>query len=128
MKFIEIIQQIKSALGDFGGVKWSFGEPQVLGESTIITVAKVSMGLGGGGGSSASSPTKDPAEGTETESKGSNEGGGGGGGIKTEPVGIYLIREDKVKFYPVISFKEIAAIFGILSVLLFRLIRMRYKK
>ena len=72
MKFIEILNQIKETLGTFGGVRLSFGEPMKLGESSIIPVAKVSMGLGGGVGSSPVVPKKNE---TESEKPCTNEGG-----------------------------------------------------
>ncbi|MDZ4122361.1 MAG: spore germination protein GerW family protein, partial [Candidatus Cloacimonadaceae bacterium] len=129
-----------------GGVEWSFGKPYTIGETTIITVAKTSFAIGGGGGSSPimtrkSKKSKSPETGqaipependTVTPEPDSvplvNEGGGGGGGLKTEPIGLFIVKGDKVRFYPVIGLKEFAAIFGLVSLLLFRLIRKVKKK
>ncbi len=135
MKFIEILSRIKSVLSTFGGVEMSFGKPINIGDTTIIPVAKTSMGLGGGGGSSPVSHQKKDKQDTKpsdideplTETPMTNEGGGGGGGIKTEPIGIYLIKGDKVKFYPVIGVKEIAAVFAILSIFLLRVFKKKRK-
>lgn len=137
MKFTEILSQIKGVLNTFSGVEWAFGKPLTLGDSTIIPVAKTSMGLGGGGGSTPNSKNpKTTKSGSKAESPDPNldpshpqpsEGGGGGGGVKTEPVGIYLIKGDKVKFYPVISLKEMIAAFGIFSLLIYRLLKLRKK-
>lgn len=146
MKFIEILNQIKSVLSSFSGVEWAFGKPMIIGENTIIPVAKTSMGMGGGGGSAPHSEPKrkktehDKKEDASTATSSgdataspqaeslNSEGGGGGGGIKTEPVGIFLIRGDKAKFYPVVGVKELIAAFGIFALLLYRLIRLKRKK
>ena len=57
-----------------------------------------------------------------------NVGGGGGGGIKTDPIGIYAIHGDKVKFYPVISIKEIATLAGLILLFSYRFARLRWRK
>ena len=146
MKLLDILAQVKSVLSNFGGVEWSFGKPYSIGETTIITVAKTSFALGGGGGSSpvitkkgdkakspkaeasAETPEGDAPTPESTTPHLVNEGGGGGGGLKTEPIGIFVVKGDKAKFYPVIGLKEFAAIFGLVSVLLFRLFKRRKKR
>lgn len=138
MKFTDILSQIKNLLSTFSGVEWSFGKPLTIGDCTIIPVAKTSMALGGGGGSAPVSVSKKakkddkeaetPEPAPEATPASAGEGGGGGGGVKTEPVGIYLIKGDKVRFYPVISLKELIAAFGIFSLLIYRIMRLRRKK
>ncbi|MDP2172860.1 MAG: spore germination protein GerW family protein [Candidatus Cloacimonadaceae bacterium] len=130
MKFIEILAQIKAVLNNFAGVGMSFGKPMQVNDITIIPVAKVSFGLGGGGGSTPvkDSPKKIDADSPEADdSSGMNEGGGGGGGITTSPVGIYTIKGDKVKFYPVVGLKEVGIFIGVFFMLFFRMMKLSAK-
>ncbi len=139
MKFTEILAQIRSIFTSSTGVEMAFGKPMQVNDLSIIPVAKISFGFGGGGGSSpvrkkkarkaettAQESTPAPEE-TEAAPNQVDEGGGGGGGMNTSPVGIYTIKDDKVRFYPVISVKEIMAIVGVISILLIRIARLRRK-
>jgi uncharacterized spore protein YtfJ len=66
------------------------GEPYERDGVTIIPVARV-MGAGGGGG------------GTAPE----GEGSGHGYALKSEPVGVYVIKGDKVSFQPAVNVDKI---------------------
>jgi len=127
MKFFEIIAELKKVLGSFGGAELAFGKAHSIGENTIIPVLRTVIGLGGGGGTSSSGKEKvdsqsENSEGKEAKSN-TAEGGGGGGAIKTDPVGIYVINHDKLKFYPVFGAKEILALLGIGALFALRLFK-----
>jgi len=149
MDFKDIIAQIKSLLRESFGLEFVFGEPRQIKDTYLVTVAKTSFGFGGGGGSSSSQANKkkaaagkdekpeetdspepgideikeDKQPGTSPKKQEANFGGGGGGSFKIEPIGIYLIKNDRARFYPVISFKHIVGIFSVLSILIWRLAR-----
>ncbi len=137
MDFNSIISQVKGIIRSGGGVEFSFGTPSQIGDVSIVPVARTTFAFGGGGGSSSGKKGKkkpvEPADPNPSESvdesapkeKKPNFGAGGGGNLKTDPVGIYTIKADKVSFHPVISIKELIAIFGILSILSIRLAKIR---
>lgn len=143
MDINKVFSQLKGLIHSGAGVEFSFGTPSKIGDTAIIPVARVSFAFGGGGGSSApkikikskkaidaalddspESPDTE-ADGSKAETKNPDFGGGGGGSIKTDPVGIYTIKGDKVKFHPVVSVKEILAIFAVVSLLLLKLMKLR---
>ena len=129
MNVKELFSQFRNLLSNAAGVEMSFGQPSQIGDMHIIPVAKVSFGFGGGGGKSpkkGKKADKDVANSPETTIDGSEKneedsvGVGGGGGVKTEPIGIYNIKDDVVKFHPIIGIKELLAIIAIISVFLIR--------
>jgi uncharacterized spore protein YtfJ len=143
MDINKVFSQLKDLIHSGAGVQFSFGTPSKIGDTAIIPVARVSFAFGGGGGASAAkgnkkdkkaavpnaensseTPKPEAADGKE-EIKNPDFGGGGGGSIKTDPVGIYTIKGDKVKFHPVVSVKEILAIFVVVSLLLIKLTKLR---
>ncbi|MCB5286592.1 MAG: hypothetical protein LHW64_02160 [Candidatus Cloacimonetes bacterium] len=133
MKLDSIFQQIRDLIQKGGGVKFSFGDPSRVGDMSIIPVARVSFGFGGGGGKAANSKKKKQNENVEKEAEPKSDddaqfGGGGGGGIKTDPVGIYAIKGDRVRFYPIVTVHEIVGIFSFVAFLLFRIGKLRRKK
>jgi uncharacterized spore protein YtfJ len=70
----------------------AFGEPQVVGDKTIIPVARVRYGFGTGFGS---------GQGPETEDQkptGQGEGGGGGGMGSAQPLGVLVVTPEDVYF------------------------------
>jgi uncharacterized spore protein YtfJ len=136
MEIMEILNEVIAKLKKFGGVELSFGNAQTLGDLTIIPVAKVSYGFGGGSGTANKGKKKKakihtidetseemieaaPAEKPKEEATGM----GGGGGMQTSPVGIFVFKKDKIRFYPTLSFKETAITIAILIIMLWRLIR-----
>ncbi len=138
MDIKNLFSQIRSALRNGAGVEFSFGSPSQIGDTAIIPVARVSFAFGGGGGSSSKAkkqqekkPNNPAAESPQSEetkhsdSPPADFGGGGGGSIKTDPVGIYTIKGDVVRFHPVVSVKEIIAVFGLISLLIIKLINLR---
>lgn len=135
MKLDSIFKQMRDAVQKGGGVKFSFGNPMSVGDISIIPVARVSFGFGGGGGGGKLPNFKKKKqseileENTEAESAEPTDfGGGGGGGVRTEPVGIYAIKDGRVKYYPVITLREMVGIFGFALLLLFRIGKLRRKK
>jgi len=127
--FLKILEQIKSLIKAHTGVEMAFGQPTQVGDMTVIPVARISFGLGGGGGKGGSKPVKkeeptaegNPDEPSRSAGGSEGEGGGGGGGLKTEPLGIYAIKGDKVRFHPVIAFSDVVKVIGIVSLLVWRL-------
>lgn len=137
MDLNSIISQVKSMIHSGGGVEFSFGSPSQIGDVSIVPVARTTFAFGGGGGSSSAKKTKkkpvEPADPNPSETpeefapkeQEADFGGGGGGSMKTDPVGIYTIKADKVSFHPVVSINELIAIFGILSILILKLMKLR---
>ena len=70
----------------------AFGEPQVVGDKTLIQVAKVSYGYGLGFGQGTGEPEEEgkPAPG--------GEGGGGGGTARARPLGVIVVTPEEVYF------------------------------
>ncbi len=129
MIFLKILEQIKTLIKSHTGVEMAFGQPTQVGDMTVIPVARISFGLGGGGGKNGSKPAKKEDAASEGKAEetpslavnSENEGGGGGGGLRTEPIGIYAIKGDKVRFHPVISFSDLMKVLAIASILIWRL-------
>lgn len=127
MNFNHIITQIKSAIHSGAGANLTIGSPSKVGELSIIPVARISFAFGGGGGKSPNAK-KQKQHDEASEDKQSNFGGGGGGNVKTDPVGIYILNKDKVKFYPILATKEIIALFSIVTILLLKLYKLKRKR
>lgn len=135
MEILEVLNSIIDKLKKIGGVELSFGNPQTVNDLTIIPVARVGYGFGGGMGTGGKKKKKEKVhtidetseemiEATPEEKPKKEEFGmGGGGGMHTSPVGIFVFKGDSVRFYPVLSFKEMAVTVGILIIMLWRIIR-----
>jgi uncharacterized spore protein YtfJ len=70
----------------------AFGEPQVVGDKTLIPVAKVGYGYGIGFGQG----TREPEE-EETQAE-EGDGGGGGGTAAAKPLGVIVVTPEEVYF------------------------------
>jgi len=70
----------------------AFGEPQVIGDKTLIPVAKVGYGYGLGFGQGTGAPEE---EGKQVPG---GEGGGGGGTAATKPLGVIVVTPEEVYF------------------------------
>ena len=141
MDFNQLFSQIRSLVTNSVGVEMAFGKPTKVNDLHIIPVAKVVLGFGGGGGispnkrkksSSKDAPVvpdlpEEPFQDASEQKPEANIGGGGGGGLRTYPIGIYTIKGEAVKFYPVISIKEIIALITLGSVLLVRFSKLMRK-
>ncbi len=138
MEIMELLNSVMDKLKKVGGVELSFGNSQTVGDLTIIPVARVMYGFGGGSGpaggrrrrkkekvhsiddTSEEMIESEHQEQPETPKK-EEMGMGGGGGMKTVPVGIFVFKGDKVRFYPVLSFKETGIAIAIIFVMLWKL-------
>jgi uncharacterized spore protein YtfJ len=135
MEIMEMINNLMEKLRKVGGVELSFGNPQTLGDLTIIPVARVAYGFGGGMGTGKKGKKKakfhhidetseEMIEAVPEEAPKQEEMGmGGGGGMQTSPVGIFVFKGESVRFYPTLSFKEIAITAAILLLMLWRVFR-----
>lgn len=102
--------------------QWSaaFGEPQVVGDRTVIPVARVgyTFGLGFGQGTG-------PAD--EEAPAPTGEGGGAGGGASARPLGTLVITPEKVYFEETEDTTRIAlagiALAALSSIQLFKTLR-----
>lgn len=79
----------------------AFGEPQVVGDKTLIPVARVgyTFGLGFGQGSGPAGE-EGPAPG--------GEGGGAGGGASSQPLGTLVVTPEQVYFEESVDASRIA--------------------
>lgn len=135
MEIMEILNSVIEKLKKFGGVELSFGNPQSLGDLTVIPLARVAYGFGGGSGTAGKKKKKEKVHTIDDTSeemieahhedkpKQENSGMGGGGGMQTSPIGIFVFKGEKVRFYPVLSFKETAITGAILILMLWKLLR-----
>ena len=132
MEITELLKTIFDKLKNYGGVELSFGNPQTVGDLTIIPVARVAYGFGGGMGTGGKKKKKDKVHHIDETSeemveaipedkpKKEEMGMGGGGGMQTSPIGIFVFKKETVRFYPVLSFKETAVTILILLLMLWR--------
>jgi len=100
-------QTLLSRVGDTLSVRRAFGDPIDRNGFLVIPVALVAGGGGGGEGQMAPSST-DLSSGNDKEvaSNGANSppiGSGGGLGGVIVPLGVYVVREDKVVWKPVVQ-------------------------
>jgi uncharacterized spore protein YtfJ len=79
-----------------------FGQPQIVGDRTIIPIARVSYGFGLGFGEDTT-----PGEEEQTD-----EGAGGGGWAAARPVGALVVTPDGTRVEPVIDKGRIALAAG----------------
>jgi len=70
----------------------AFGEPQVVGDKTLIPVAKVGYGYGLGFGQGTGAPEE------EGKQAPGGEGGGGGGTAAAKPLGMIVVTPEEVYF------------------------------
>jgi uncharacterized spore protein YtfJ len=83
-------------------VKAAFGEPQTIGDRTIIPVARVSYALGLGFGKG-----ERPAEqADEVEASGAGAGGGGGG--MATPIAVLEVTDEDTKVIPIVDSTRLA--------------------
>ena len=70
----------------------AFGEPQVVGDKTLIPVAKVGYGFGLGFGQGTGQPEEEGKQAL------GGEGGGGGGTAASKPLGVIVVTPEEVYF------------------------------
>ena len=97
------VDEMVKGTHDALGARRVYGDPVVQNGVTVIPVASVRGGGGGGSG--------------EREGQ---TGGGGGFGLEARAVGAYVIRDDRVRFEPVVDVTRIAvAAFAALALIAF---------
>jgi len=107
----EKISETLSRLAEAARPEAVFGEPQTIGECTLIPTNEVCLGLGVGKGwgyGSSGKPEGEPegevAEAREEPAEGfGGGGGGGGGGAHTRPVALIVVEPDGVCIKPVVD-------------------------
>ncbi len=95
-----------------------FGNPINTKNKTIIPVAKTQYGFGAGGASLTLS----------TDNSDNSDAGGGGGGVKTVPVGVLEVTDERTRFIPTISVGDIILAFGMILTFIYRMNKMKKKK
>jgi uncharacterized spore protein YtfJ len=102
-----------------------FGEPIVRDGLTVIPVARVTGG-GGGGAGAASPDTEAEHAGAASSAEAAppaGEGSGGGFGFTARPIGVFVIRDDKVVWEPAVDITRVVLggqLVGIVALLVIR--------
>ncbi len=94
-----------------------FGEPVVKNGTTVIPVARI---MGGAGGGEGPTPTVPGEAGAETKPATS---GGVGFGMAARPAGVYVIKEDSVRWIPALDVNRV--VIGMQVVLIVLLLTIR---
>jgi uncharacterized spore protein YtfJ len=94
-KLFEVVDKAR----DTAQVQAAFGPPQVVGDKTLIPVARAMYGFGLGFGSEGESPEE------QAEPAG---GGGGGAGGSAKPLGVIVVTPEDVYFEEVEDSSKIA--------------------
>jgi len=97
-KLFEVVEQAR----DTATWRAAFGEPESVGDRTVMPVAQVSYGFGLGFGS-GTAPTDE-----EDRPASTGEGGGGGGGASAKPLGVIVVTPENVYFEEVRDDTKIA--------------------
>lgn len=96
---------IKSVFEKFSrhkDVSLVYGEPIELDNMRVLPVAKVSYSGGGGGGYSE-----------ESEKSPASQGEGAGGHIVINPLGVYEITPERVRFKPAVEFRYVVLLVAV---------------
>lgn len=124
-----LFDQIEKAR-DTAHWKAAFGEPQVVGDQTVIPVARVgyTFGLGFGQGTGGGSgPAGEVGQVEETGAAPGGEGGGVGGGASSQPLGAIVVTPETVYFEETVDAGRIAlagmALGALVAVQLFATLR-----
>lgn len=88
----DTIVQAMQQLSSNANVRSVFGEPQTVGDRTVIPVAEVAFGFGFGMGS-----------GGGRTGEGSGSGGGAGGGTRTRALAVIVVEPQGVTVRPVVD-------------------------
>ena len=83
------VQEIEKVLS----TRTVFGEPQVIGETTLIPLISVGFCFGSGGGEGKS----------DSNQKGEGSGGGAGGGAWVRPKAVIIIDKSGVRIEPIMG-------------------------
>jgi uncharacterized spore protein YtfJ len=123
-----LLAKLGQQVGASATVNAVFGQPQTIGERTIIPVARVAFGFGGGAGNGQSGRRRrapvDPEAAAETgtrqapgDATGQGAGFGGGAGLMATPVAVVEIGPRGVRVVPIVDVNRLvgrvfAAVFG----------------
>ena len=101
----EVLALLARQFGESATVGAVFGSPIVVGERTVIPVARVSYGFGGGGTQAApghaSHLVREAGEVSTPAVTGA--GSGGGGGLRVEPLAVVEITPRRVRIRPIVD-------------------------
>lgn len=102
------VQELLGKVAQHLSVSRAFGTAYEKGGSLVIPVALVAGGGGGGEGPSRT-PTSDSVDDVESEDVGgpsdggASSGSGGGLGGVVMPVGVYVVKDDQVRWIPAVN-------------------------
>jgi uncharacterized spore protein YtfJ len=104
----------------------AFGEPQVVGDKTLIPVAKVGygfgLGFGRGTGPVVEADEERAQEADQPETRTEGEGGGTGGFASATPLGTIVVTPEEVYFERAIDVGKIGfVVFGVAAVFFIQL-------
>lgn len=91
----QIMDMVSERLADTASSDVVAGDPIKLGDFTIVTISRVTLGLGAGGGAGESAPE----EGNQAGSKGS--GGSTAGGARVRPMAVVVFSDKGVQVLPI---------------------------
>lgn len=83
----EALRQVIDKISRNSSADTAFGTPRVVGERTLIPVARVMYGFGGGSGGE----------------RDQQRGGGAGGGVAVRPIAVIEATSEKVRVVPVVD-------------------------
>ena len=100
------VQELLGKVAQHLSVSRAFGTAYEKDGSLVIPVALVAGGGGGGEGTSGSPPEPSDvvdADADESTSDGASSGSGGGFGGVVMPVGVYVVKDEKVRWVPAVN-------------------------
>ena len=100
------VQELLGKVAQHLSVSRAFGTAYEKDGSLVIPVALVAGGGGGGEGTSGSPPEPSDvvdADDDESTSDGASSGSGGGFGGVVMPVGVYVVKDEKVRWVPAVN-------------------------
>ena len=112
------IRELIQRMGENLSVARSFGTAYEHKGTLVIPVALVAGGGGGGEGTKGASPATGTERPEDAADAGDTGSGGGFGGVVL-PVGVYVVKDDQVRWVPAINVTLIAlASFSVLRLML----------
>jgi uncharacterized spore protein YtfJ len=93
----DVLRRVIDQLTTNGKADVAFGTPQVVGDRTIIPVARVTYGFGGGSGAENAPQV----------------GSGAGGGLAVRPFAVVEVSQEKVRVVPIVDVQSMMGrVFG----------------
>ncbi|MCF7912020.1 MAG: hypothetical protein K9M99_05800 [Candidatus Cloacimonetes bacterium] len=122
------LQKLHDQVGKGLKISMVFGDPIEAQGKTIIPVSKVAGGFGGGEGSAPVSCCGNDTDGDKALPDEGPHGTGGGGGLHNEAIGVFEITPDNTRFIPVVQFKHVIVVLGMIMGFIWKLSRKRRRK